>query len=946
MRPHLLFLMCLSAALLAGPARAGHIESRDGRTVIHIRSDVLPDPANPSTFAQAEAAAVQEFKRRFPRIFAERYRDRYKANPQKYGHHNWDDVSIEIDRFSGLKVAGAEVDLLAIAGGMAPDVLYLNFRKSDSYIQNNFLYPLDRPEDGYLSALSDDELAFRIHPKLWPVLKRKGPGGATHVWALPWGGALGKVLLYRKDLFDAHGLPHPTSDWTWNDLLAAARALTDPRRGTYGIQLTRGKHEAWYWVTYLWSAGGEVMTYDEHADQWRCVFGSPAGAEALDFYTRLSAERWVDADGIVRRGYSSKDVGDFWVKWERGEIGMMMAYIDERVFSTINPELTGMVPVPKGPGGQRGGELNSRMMGLFSGIAEPAVRDAAWEYMRFYESEAAVRIKTRVMVEGGLGPFVNPKYLRQFGYPEFERLSPPGWADTYEIAIETGRPEPYGRNSNVAYDLMTQPIERAEQLALSDQLPAEPAARRALLQRLLSDAEARANEIMLGLVPPEERRLRRLTAAAAIGLLVAAFAWMFRRALAAFRPPTEAVFQRLEKSPGKVPTSVKNMSGGFHGLEIPISGKNVTPQQQSRRCGWAWALLAPALATILVWHYWPLAQGAGMAFFDYKLLGRSTWVGLDHFGDVLFDGFWWRAVWNSVRYSLLVLSLTFLPPIALAIALQEVPRGKLLFRLIYYLPAVVTGLVTVLMWKQFYEPSERGALNSVLLAIPAAGYLALALLLGGMAAAFARRLWFNELRAASALAALAGCAVCFTLARLAWPILALPEESALDALARLGERLFARPSEPYRWLSNPETAMLSCVIPMVWAGMGPGSLIYLAALKGIADEYYEAAEIDGAGFIDKILFVIVPMLKPLILINFIGAFIGSWYGAEGNILVMTGGAANTEVAGLHIWFKAFTFLQFGPATAMAWILGVLLVGFTVYQLRILARVEFRNTGNT
>jgi hypothetical protein len=59
------------------------------------------------------------------------------------------------------------------------------------------------------------------------------------------------------------------------------------------------------------------------------------------------------------------------------------------------------------------------------------------------------------MVEGGFGPFVNPRYLRQFGYPEIERLSPPGWQETFEIAIETGRPEPYGRNSNVAYDLMT-----------------------------------------------------------------------------------------------------------------------------------------------------------------------------------------------------------------------------------------------------------------------------------------------------------------------------------------------------------------------------------------------------------------------------------------------------------------------------------------------------------
>lgn len=896
--------------LIGAPANAGSIETRGDETVIHIVSAVPVNPASPSIANQADMAAIRAFQREWPHIFAERYRAKYKANPTKYGTHNWDKISVEIEPFTGIKVEGAEVDLLAIAGGIAPDVLYINFRKSDSYIQNNFLYPLDKPEDGYLSTMTEEEQAFRIHPTLWQVIDRIGPGG-QHVWALPYGGALGKVLLYRKDLFDRYKVPHPTVDWTWDDLLAAARALTDPKRGTYGIQLHRGKQESWYWVTYLWSAGGDVMEYNKDTDQWRCVFGSTAGVEALDFYTRLSAERWVDADGVVRRGYSSKDASDFAMKWERGEIGMMMAYIDERLFSTINPELTGMVPVPKGPRGERGGELNSRMMGLFSGITDPAVRDAAWEFMRFYESEAAVRIKTKIMVEGGYGPFVNPRYLHQFGYPEFERLSPPGWAETFEIAIETGRPEPYGRNSNVAYDLMTLPIERAEQLALSDQLPDDPKARAAIFQNLLTKAETRANEIMIGIVPPDQLRIRRATALATLIALLAGFAWVFRKVFATFRPEhSEAELQSRAK----------------------------------KTYGWVWLLLTPALLTILVWQYLPLAQGAGMAFFDYRLLGHSIWVGLDNFGSVLFDNLWWTSIWNSIRYSLLILALTFLPPIALAILLQEVPRGKLLFRLIYYLPAVVTGIVTILLWKQFYEPSERGALNALLLRIPAIGYIVLATLLFGIAMAFARRLWSNDIKGVAITCALVGVILFFTVANIARPLLFIAGEPLIESLRHLLPRLLATQPEPYRWLSDPQTAMLACVIPMIWAGMGPGCLIYLAALKGIADEYYEAAEIDGAGFIDKILFVIFPILKPLIIINFVGAFIGSWYGAEGNILVMTGGAANTEVAGLHIWFKAFTFLQFGPATAMAWMLGFLLIGFTVHQLRILARVEFRTAG--
>jgi hypothetical protein len=57
--------------------------------------------------------------------------------------------------------------------------------------------------------MTPPEVDFRINPKLWPVIKRKGPAGAEHVWAIPWGGALGKVLLFRKDLFDARAFRIP-----------------------------------------------------------------------------------------------------------------------------------------------------------------------------------------------------------------------------------------------------------------------------------------------------------------------------------------------------------------------------------------------------------------------------------------------------------------------------------------------------------------------------------------------------------------------------------------------------------------------------------------------------------------------------------------------------------------------------------------------------------------
>ena len=888
-------------------AFAGHIEEINGKTIIHVKVFQLPDPTRTDAYTRAECAAVKAFIEEFPKIFAKKYRARYKADPAKYGNYNWDNVEIQLEQFSGIQVEGVETDLLAIAGGMAPDILYINFRKSDNYIRNSFLYPLDK----YFKEMSKEQIDFRVHKKLWPVIKRKGGGSKEHIWAMPYGGTVGKVLLYRKDLFDENGLKYPDKNWTWNDMLTACKKITDPAKGLYGLYLFLGKHESWSWITFLWSAGGEAMSYNPVTDKWRCVFDSPEAAEALDFYLRLKTEKWID-DGNIRRGYVSLDSSESGVKWNRGEIGMMFAYIDERLFSTINPDVTGMCPVPLGPTGKRGGELNSRMMGLFSQIKEPAVRDAAWEYMFFYDSEEAMRIKTKIMVEGGLGNFINPKYLRMFGYADLERLAPKGWSDTFDISIKTSRPEPYGKNSNYAYDMMTFPIQEAEQLALNEELPEDKVERLKVLQNILKEACAKANEEMIGIVTPKERLKRRITAWIALAAIAVAFGFVFRKIFKIFSPPPEAGKQRAKWA--------------------------------FEKYKWAYLLLLPALLLILVWQYIPLIRGSGMAFFDYRLLGESAWVGIDNFGDLLFDTYWWASVWNALRYSFLVMALTFLPPVILAVFLQEIPKGKIFFRTVYYLPAVVTGLVTVLLWKQFFDPSENGMLNAILLKIPAGGFVLIGLLLGTIAILFANRLRFYGFYWGTGLFIAAGVIVFLACCAPAMGILFPNGENFLSALSALPGRFLQTRPEPFRWLSDPDTSMLACVIPMVWAGMGPGCLIYLAALKGIPNDYYEAADIDGATFIDKLLFVVFPHLKFLIIINFVGAFIGSWYSATGNILVMTGGGAGTETAGLHIWYKAFTYLKFGPATAMAWMLGFILIGFTVHQLRMLSKVEFKAGG--
>ena len=879
----------LSAVLAAGPASAGWVERTPTNLVLNLTLFNLPDPSRTDPATRAELAVQREFLRIVPDLL----RARQAAAPARYGDLDLSRLDLRLHRFSGIQVEGVESTLLAIAGNVAPDVLYVNFRQSDTYIQQGFLYPMDLPEDGYFSALAPEEVARRLHPKIEPVVRRKGPDGATHVWALPGGPPLGRVVLYRRDLFDAAGVPPPKPDWTWTDFYDACRKVADPARGIYGLGLSRGKDESFLWMPFLWGAGGDALAFDESENRWRAVFDSPAAAEALDFYVRLTTEPWTDAAGKLRRGYVVKDTAESSLKWRRGQLGMMFAYIDEKLFVTLNPDVTGMAPLPVGPAA-RGTEINARMMGLFAGVTNPLVRDAAWEYIRFQNSPEADAVRVKHLVEGGLGRFLHPDRLRAHGYGSVAATIPAEWRDCLTIALADGRPEPYGRNANVIYDILTAPIRQAEELALSGQLAADVAARRAQLRALLVRAREKADADMLGLVPAHELRVRR----AAAGALLLALA-------------------------ASVVLAVRQMARIF----LP-GRKNI--QHSRRRFLPAALLLLPAAATIFLWGYVPLFRGAAMAFFDYRIFGASTWVFLDNFANLLWDPDWWRALLTSARYAFFVISLTFIPPVLLAILLQEVPRGKILFRVIFYLPASITGLVVILLWKTFYEPSEAGLINRLVMAMPAAGWLLLALVALRLAFHLARRLLNHNLWKPALFVLAAGLLLA------AAPLGPLREIWRVAPLTALLTTL----PEPIRWLDDSRTALFSCVLPMLWAGMGPGCLIYLAALKGIPDDLYEAADIDGASFTDKILFVIVPTLRPLLIINFVGVFIAAWQ-AEANVLAMTAGGAGTEVAGLHIFYKAFIFLRLGPATAAAWVLGCLLVGFTLYQLRILSRVEFR-----
>ncbi|MBI3944794.1 MAG: extracellular solute-binding protein [Armatimonadetes bacterium] len=760
---------------------------------------------------------------------------------------------VQMDGFRGITAPGMSLDitpLLAMAGGVAPDVLYVNFRISENYIAQGFLAPLDAYVMKWAAEVAgrpirtveeaQPVLAHIIKPQVWPVIYREGPDGRKRVWAIPYTTVV-QTLAYRKDLFRKAGLDPDRPPRNWDEVYEYARRMTRPAEGEYGIGIAAGPQASWHFINFLWSAGGEAVV--EKEGQWRAVYNTPEAVTALQFYQKLNQGAYVRNGKKVKGvAYRGTDVGG---KWVLGKLGMYFQYMDDQVMSQVNPNLIGVAPMPFGPGGERGNEINARMQGMNATIQDPRVRDAAWEWIRFRAGDEAKRIRTRIYTEAGYAQYLNPEYLQRYLTPEeyhrFSRQIPKGWAETLQEAVDSGRPEPYGKNCEMIYTEMTPPIEEAWLSTNTDPK---------YLKGLLDASVAQTNVKLMGLVPPEVMRTRRTVAGLVVLGLIVGFAFVVRIVMRTFA---------REIAPA------------------PVTGKGW------RRFGYAWIVMLPAILSVAVWQYYPVLRGSFMAFQDYKLVLPSRWVWLDNFAEVLYAPAFWQGLLNSLRYMGYVLAFGFLTPVALALALHEVPRGKVLFRTLYYLPAVTTGLVIMFLWKQFYDRTDAGLLNQVL----------------------------------------AGAA------------------SLVNAvITKVG--IHALHFSPQDWLGDPKWAMVMIIIPLVWAGMGPGCLIYLAALKSIPEEMYEAADLDGAGIWSKIRQITVPQLKPLIIINFVGAFIAAAQAFDAVFVMTGGGPVNaTRVVGLEIFYTAYIYQKFGYAVAMAWIVGALLVGFTVLQLRILSRVQFK-----
>ncbi|MFI6093608.1 carbohydrate ABC transporter permease [Streptomyces sp. NPDC051218] len=273
----------------------------------------------------------------------------------------------------------------------------------------------------------------------------------------------------------------------------------------------------------------------------------------------------------------------------------------------------------------------------------------------------------------------------------------------------------------------------------------------------------------------------------------------------------------------------------------------------------AYGFLAAGIVCFGVFSWYPIVRGVLLGFQQVTFAQPAQWVGLDNFRRLFDDPLFITAWQNTGYFTLLALVFGFAAPFATAVVLNELRHGRAYLRMAVYLPVMLPPIVTMLLWRWFYDPGS-GLLNNAL-------------------------------------------------------------------------QLFQLP--PQQWLESEHLSMVSLVIVSTWANMGTTTLIYLAALGGIAGELYEAAQLDGASVWRRLWHVTLPQMRFILMVTLLLQVLGTMQVFIEPYVLTGGGPDDATVTVLLLLYRyAFINNDFGMASAMSTLLFVVLGLFAAVYLRL------------
>ncbi len=580
--------------------------------------------------------------------------------------------------------------MLALAGGSAPDVYKAWFHILRHDIAEGFCHPLD---EWIRPGRPDEWPGWKDVPPLW----KKVATSNGHIYAVPTPGFAYYGIVYRKDLVAEAGLDPECPPATWDGFFDWCARLTQHAKSIPGATLQRGQRafaiecRPWGFLPWVQSAGGDVVRRvdggmgdgAEDEERWQACFDTPECIRAAEFLKRLISAGYVR--GLPQLSQSN-EVADMFV---RGEIVSVFGGEDLVVYLTESlnfpADQIGIMPFPAADGNcQRVLQAHKHFYAMTEGVGRrpPAERDAVWSCIETLASPEVYDATVRKNVAEGRGRWCLPSDLERLGFREHLAEIPPGIRQMY-ADLAAGRikavTEPYVGFWQGASDLVQR---RFLGILLSE------AGRDFDYVAALKSITEDANRGLMFDADRSDIAARRPLARVIAGIVIIVLlvcAWLI-------------VFKGFKGLKGTMRTrGLKEFEGGSW-------KKRIAP----------WIFLLPAVLSVALWSYWPLLRGAMMAFQDYRIVGDSNWEGLDNFIRVASDAGFWKAWGRTLQYVAITLVLGFTVPVALAFMLTEIPRGKVFFRTVYFLPHLTSALVIMLLWKMMFDPTENGMLNQLL----------------------------------------------------------------------------------------------------------------------------------------------------------------------------------------------------------------------------------------
>jgi raffinose/stachyose/melibiose transport system permease protein len=296
--------------------------------------------------------------------------------------------------------------------------------------------------------------------------------------------------------------------------------------------------------------------------------------------------------------------------------------------------------------------------------------------------------------------------------------------------------------------------------------------------------------------------------------------------------------------------------------------------------------MLPAFLLFFVFIIYPMIQSVYYSFFTWSGFGPATdFVGIKNYRDILAevvnqvhslldpsfpktDVIFGKALINGII--IIVLSLTIQLPLSLALAImvgRDLP-GRVFFRMILFLPYVISEVIAALAWLGLYnaEP-KRGLINAILVLLPGV--------------------------------------------------------------------------EPQSWLGNESLVLPAIFVVLTWKWFGLHMLLFLAGLQSIPTEVEEAALIDGANRWQLIRYITIPMLANTIRTSVYLSVLGSMQQFVTVWILTKGGPVNaSEVMATYMYRYSFTMFQLGYGSAVAIIMLLISLVFSIGYLRIVRQPEY------